>query len=178
MNLTETQLDSKLEYKGRIVSVRTDHVTLPNGNTAPREIVSHPGGVAIVPLNNDGTVIMVRQYRYAFSQILLEVPAGKLNDGEEPRAAALRELEEEAGVVPDQLIDLGPIYPSPGFCDEVLYLYLAKGLTATQCNPDDDEFLEIEAIPLQTLLDQIRRNELPDGKSVAALLKTSLFLQE
>lgn len=177
MDLTEKQLDSKLEYQGAIVSVKTDHVTLPNGKTATREIVSHPGGVAIVALQQDGTVLMVRQYRYAYSQVLLEVPAGKLNPGEEPLPAALRELEEEVGVVAGQLIDLGFIYPSPGFCDEVLYLYLAKDLTTTACHPDEDEFLEVDAIPLDTLIEMIKQNKLSDGKSVAALLKTYLFLQ-
>ncbi|MBP1737018.1 MAG: ADP-ribose pyrophosphatase [Oscillospiraceae bacterium] len=178
MDLTENTLESKLEYQGHIVTVRTDRVTLPNGGTATREVVSHPGGVAVVPLMEDGTVLMVRQYRYAFSQVLLEIPAGKLNPGEEPLPAAMRELEEEAGVVPEELIDLGAIYPSPGFCDETLYLYLAKGLTRTFCHPDDDEFLEVEAIPLDALIGQIMRNELSDAKSVAALLKTHLFLKE
>lgn len=178
MDLTENKLSSELHYTGRIVTVRTDTVTLPGGGQGFREIVSHPGGVAIVPLDENGNVYMVRQYRYAFSDVLLEIPAGKLERGEIPRDAALRELEEEVGVVPDRLTELGVILPSPGFCEEVLHLYLATGLKKTACHPDPDEFLEIDLVPLKKLVGMIADNAITDGKTVAGLLKTKLLLEQ
>lgn len=129
MELTERTVEHTRPYEGVIVDVDLDKAVLPNGRIATREVVLHPGGVAVLPLNDDGTVTVVRQYRYPFAQVLTEIPAGKLDPEEEPRAGALRELKEEIGAQVGELIDLGAIYPSPGFCQEVLYLYLAKDLT-------------------------------------------------
>lgn len=138
---------------------------------------SIPAGVAVLPLNDDGTVTVVRQYRYPFAQVLTEIPAGKLDPEEEPRAGALRELKEEIGAQVGELIDLGAIYPSPGFCQEVLYLYLAKDLTYGDCCPDEDEFLEVARVPFDTLAGQVMSGEIRDGKTVAAVLKTKLLLK-
>lgn len=176
MDMTEHIVEHTRPYKGVIVNVDLDQVRLPNGRTAQREIVTHCGGVAILPLNGDGTVTLVRQYRYAFGQVLTEIPAGKLDAGEEPRTGALRELSEEIGAVPGQLIDLGAIYPSPGFCQEVLYLYLAQNLVYGACHPDEDEFLEVERRPLEVLIQQVMDGSIQDAKTVAAVLKAKLWL--
>ena len=176
MELTERTVEHTRPYEGVIVKVDLDEALLPNGRTAKREVVDHPGGVVVLPLNDDGTVTVVRQYRYPFSQVLTEIPAGKLDPGEEPRAGALRELKEEVGAQAGELIDLGEIYPSPGFCREVLYLYLARGLTYGDCCPDEDEFLEMSRIPFDRLAEQVMSGEIRDGKTVAAVLKAKVLL--
>ena len=176
MDLTERTVSHTRPYEGILVRVDVDRVELPNGRTAPREVVRHAGGVAVLPLNEDGTVTVVRQYRYPFGQELVEIPAGKLEAGEQPRAGALRELGEEVGAVPGELVELGCIYPSPGFCDEVLYLYLARKLTYGACHPDEDEFLQLERIPLEQLTQQVMDGTVRDAKTVAAVLKAGLWL--
>ena len=176
MDLTEKTLDSELLYDGRIVKLRRDAVQVPNGNTALREVVEHPGGVAILPLDADGSVIVVRQYRSPLAQMVLEIPAGKLEYGEDPRSCAVRELEEEIGATA-ALTALGTIYSSPGFCTEQIHLYLARELSFGPCHPDEDEFLLPERIPLAQLTDMALSGELTDGKTVAAVLKTVLLLK-
>ncbi len=177
MDMTERTVEHTRPYEGVIVSVDLDEAQLPNGRIAKREVVRHPGGVAILPLNDDGTVTVVRQYRYPFSQVLTEIPAGKLDPGEEPRTGALRELHEEVGAQAGELIDLGTIYPSPGFCQETLCLYLARGMTYGESCPDEDEFLEMERVPFDDLVKQVMRGEIRDGKTVAAVLKTKMLLE-
>lgn len=176
MDLTEKTVDSEICYQGVIVTVRMDRAQLPNGRVARREVVEHPGGVAILPLDEGGNVLTVRQYRYPFGQVLLEVPAGKMEPGEDPRQCALRELQEEVGAVPRELVDLGELYLSPGFCDEVLHLYLARGLELGASHPDEDEFLELVRIPLEELARQVMSGQVKDAKTVAAVLKTKVLL--
>lgn len=177
MNLTEKKIDGKQVYDGVIVNVRMDQVELPNGKTAPREIVDHPGAVAVLPLDEDNNVIMVTQYRYAFEEEMLEIPAGKLNPGEDPWACALRELKEETGYVPGELLPLGASYSSPGFCTEVIHLYLARYLQQGEATPDEDEFLKVEKVPLDELIDRILQDEIRDSKTVAAALKAKMMLE-
>ena len=178
MDLTEKMLESKIIYRGRIVTLREDVALLGNGAKAGREVVEHPGGVAVLPLEDDGTVITVRQFRYPFGRVVEEVPAGKLDKrGEDPREAALRELSEEVGAVPDQLIELGTLLASPGISTEVLHLYLARGLRHGECHPDEDEFLEILRTPLDELYERVMTGELEDAKTVAILLKGKEFLR-
>ena len=177
MDMTERTVEHTRPYEGIIVNVDLDKAQLPNGRIAKREVVSHPGGVAVLPLNDDGTVTVVRQYRYPLSQVLTEIPAGKLDPEEEPRAGALRELHEEVGAQVGELIDLGAIYPSPGFCQEVLYLYLARDLKYGESCPDEDEFLEMERIPFDDLVKQVMSGEIGDGKTVAAVLKAKVLLE-
>ena len=176
MELLEKTLSSEIKFKGRIVTLRLDEAELPNGRKASREVVEHPGGVVILPLYEDGTVTLVRQFRYPFQKVIAELPAGKLEYGEDQRLAALRELSEEVGAVPDELTYLGCIYTSPGFSSEVLHMYLARGLHQGACHPDEDEFLERERIPFQTLVERVMSGEIADGKTVAAALKVKVLL--
>ncbi len=176
MELTERTVAHTRPYEGVIVQVDLDQALLPNGHVAKREVVDHPGGVAILPWNGDGTVTVVRQYRYPFARVLTEIPAGKLEPGEQPRPAALRELREETGAQAGELIDLGAIYPSPGFCREQVYLYLARDLSYGECRPDQDEFLQVLRVPFDELLDQVMAGEIRDGKTVAAVLKARIAL--
>ena len=176
MELLEKTLSSEIKFKGRIVTLRLDEAELPNGRKASREVVEHPGGVVILPLYEDGTVTLVRQFRYPFQKVISELPAGKLEYGDDHRLAALRELSEEVGAVPDELTYLGCIYTSPGFSSEVLHMYLARGLHQGACHPDEDEFLERERIPFQTLVERVMSGEIADGKTVAAALKVKVLL--
>jgi ADP-ribose pyrophosphatase len=152
-------------------------VLLANGREASREIVKHPGGVTVLPLTEDGDVILVRQYRYAFEEVLLEVPAGKLESDEEPLHCARRELREETGYSADKITYLGAIYPSPGFCDEVLYLYLAQDLRQGKACPDEDEILAVDRMPFSQLVDLVMEDRVRDAKTVAAVLKAKYYLE-
>jgi ADP-ribose pyrophosphatase len=127
MGFFEKQISTKTVYRGRIVNVRNDVAELKNGHHVPREVVEHPGGVAVVPVDDNGCVLMVRQYRYPMEEELLEIPAGKLEYCEDHYDCAVRELSEETGCTAGKLVYLGPIYPSPGFSKEILYIYLATG---------------------------------------------------
>ena len=176
MHLLEKKLETSVVYEGRFIRVRRDKAELPNGKTAVREVVEHPGAVAVLPLDDDGSVVTVRQYRYPLGKALLEVPAGKLERGEEARQCALRELEEETGLVPDELSYLGCLYISPGFCNEEIHLYLARGLREGKLHPDEDEFLERCRVPFGELVEAVLRDEIHDAKTVAAVLKTKLLL--
>ena len=176
MELFEKTLDSRPVFSGRIIQVRVDQVSLPNGRAASREVVEHPGGVAVLALFDDGTVPVVRQFRYPFREVVTELPAGKLERGEDPRPAALRELEEEVGVACGELTDLGKLYLSPGFSTEVLHMYLARDLRQGTCHPDEDEFLEVERVPFARLAEQVLSGEITDAKTVALVLKVKLLL--
>lgn len=176
MELWEKTVASETLFEGRIVTLKLDKAELPNGRLAGREVVEHPGGVAILPLFDDGTVSIVRQFRYPFQEVVTELPAGKLEKGEDHRPAALRELEEEVGVTCGKLTYLGCLYASPGFSTEVLHMYLAQDLTQGACHPDDDEFLEVERVPFSQLADQVMSGEIVDAKTVALVLKVKQLL--
>lgn len=177
LELTEKKLDSTLLHEGRVIKLFLDQVALPNGKTASREVVRHPGGVIILPLGDDGFVYLVRQFRYPLGKAILEIPAGKLEYGEEPLPAAQRELKEEIGAEAKDWVSLGDIWPTPGFCDEVQHLYLARGLTFGQTQPDEDEFLEQVKLPFSQVLAMAADGRMQDGKSVAAILRTHLLME-
>lgn len=176
MDLTEKTLSSETLFEGKIVRLTLDRVELPNGKNASREVVGHPGGVAILPLDDGGNVTLVRQYRYPYHAVVTELPAGKLDGPEDHRLAAERELGEEIGVRADELIYLGCLYASPGFCTETLHMYLARGLHQGDCHPDEDEFLEVLSMPFEELVERIMTNEISDAKTVATVLKAKLYL--
>ena len=176
MELREETLSSQTLFEGKIVTLKKDEIRLPNGAEAGREVVEHPGGVAVLALFEDGTVPIVRQFRYPFREVVTELPAGKLEKGEDPRPAALRELAEEVGVTCGELTDLGRLYLSPGFSTEVLYMYLARDLRQGECHPDEDEFLEVERVPFAQLAEQVLSGAVTDAKTVALVLKTKLLL--
>ncbi len=178
MEFFEKQISTKTVYTGRIVNVRNDIAEIKNGRQVPREVVEHPGGVAIVAVDERGHVQMVRQYRYPMEEELLEIPAGKLEYGEHHFDCAVRELSEETGCTAEKIVFLGPIYPSPGFSKEILYIYLATELTLGNMHLDEDEFLSVEAIPMDTLIERIMSGEIKDGKTIIGIFKAKKYLEQ
>ncbi len=178
MNLIEKEISREYVFKGTVINVRSDTVITPSGNTATRDIVEHPGGVAIVVLTDDNKIILEKQYRRPYDEIVTEIPAGKRDKGEEPINCAIRELEEETGYKAKTFIPLGYIYPSPGFADEMLYLFLACDLKKGHTNPDEDEFIEIEYVSLEKAKELVMSGEIHDAKSCIGILKTAEIIRE
>jgi len=171
-NLDELTLTSEEIFDGQVVHLFKDTVTLPNGKPATREVIRHVGAVAIVPMRDDGKVIVERQFRYPLNQVITEIPAGKLDSKSEDRlAAAKRELEEETGLLADKWICLGDYVPAAAYCDEVITMYLAKGLHTGTRNLDEDEFLNILEVDLEELVEDIMQGKIADGKTQVAILK-------
>lgn len=163
-------------YTGRIVDLSVDRVRLPDGRVCELELVRHPGAAAVVPVDDEGRVLLVRQYRYASGGWLLEIPAGKL-DGDEPaEACAAREVEEETGFRAGRLVPMGWIWTTPGFSDERIWLFLALQLSKTRQRLQPDELLTVERLPLAEALRRAGQGEIRDAKSVCALLRAPLFL--
>ena len=177
MDYFEKQIDSKLMYTGRIVKLYSDTVELCSGRTAGREVVEHPGGVGIVPIDESGNVVAVRQFRYPVGDELLEIPAGKLEYGEDPYECAVRELSEETGYTAGEMVFLGMFYPSPGYCREKLYIYLALDLKAGDMHLDEDEYLNVERVPLDDFVRMIMDCENHDAKTIIGVLKAQKYLQ-
>lgn len=169
-------IERRSVFDGRIVKLSVDTVRLPNGNVAELELIRHQGAAAVVPVDDDRNVLLVRQYRHAAGGWLLEVPAGKLDPGESPETCALREVEEETGFSPEELIPMGWIFTTPGFTDEKIWLFAAKGLRETKQQLEDDEVLTVERFPLDEAVALATRGELRDAKSVCSLLRLSHFL--
>ena len=170
-HLEEETLSSSALYRGKIINVRHDRVRLPNGKTAYREVVEHPGAVAILVLDERDRVILVRQHRQPAGAVLLEIPAGKLDPGESPLDCARRELAEETGLKAANWRPLGWFYLSPGYCDEMIHLFVAQGLSAAAetAKTDEEETVEVVTVPLQEALAWLDRGELKDAKTVIAL---------
>jgi len=161
-------IGSREVFRGKMIDVRVDEIALSGGRTTTREVVEYPGAVVIVALTDDGQVYLVRQWRHAISQVLLEFPAGGLEPGEEPLVCAKRELREEAGLLAERWTSLGHFYSSPGFANEILHVFLAEGLESVQSDPDDDEDLQVVRYELSALYEH--PEGLEDAKSLAALL--------
>ena len=176
MDLTEKTLSSKTIFDGKILHVRLDTVELPDGQEAFREIVDHPGGVCVLALDGEGRALLVKQFRYPYKELVRELPAGKLEYGENPEKAAVRELREETGATPGRFQSLGELYPSPGSCGEIIRMYLAQELAFGDTDLDEDEFLMLERIPFGELVEQVLSGEIKDAKTIAAVLKAKLLL--
>lgn len=171
MDLTEKMLDSKEIFDGRMLHLFVDTVSLPNGSTSTREVIRHPGAVVIAPVDEQGRVYLVRQFRYPAGRVLLELPAGKLEAGEDPLEAAKRELAEEVGAAAAHWTALGTALPVGGYCSEVHHFFLARGLTFGDTHFDEDEFLEQAVIPMDELFAMAADGRLDDEKSVVGVLR-------
>lgn len=171
----EITLRTEPIFQGKIISLQIDHVKLPNGETATREVVKHPGAVAVLAITDDDKMIVVEQYRKPLGRSQVEIPAGKLEPGEDLARAAIRELEEETGYSCEEVRLLHSFYTSPGFADEILHLYVADALTAGEARPDDDEFLDCEAITLETAKQYITEGRISDAKTIAAVYAWQLY---
>lgn len=179
MKLFEKTIKSETVYKGRIINLLNDQIELPNGKTAFREYVKHPGGICVVPIGSDNEIYLVRQYRYPYSEEILEIPAGKRDSAnEDPLEGGKRELKEELGLSAENYLFLGEFYPTPGYTDEVIYMYAAWGLTEGENCPDEDEFVEKVKIPLELLAEKILNGEIKDGKTQAAVLKVKALIEQ
>lgn len=168
--LAEHPLTEDVAWTGRIFNVDRLHVRLPDGRTATRDVVRHPGAVAVVALTEDGRICLVRQYRTALSRVTVEIPAGKLDPGEDPLECASRELLEETGMSAEKIAFLTTIATSDGFCDELIHLYMATGLEFSRSNPDADEFINVDLVPLGELVDAVLDGRIEDAKTVVGAL--------
>ena len=179
MNTEEKQKSSEYIYRGAIINMRLDTAVLPNGKTANREVVEHPGGVCVLPIDKNGDILFVKQFRYPYMSETLEIPAGKRDkEGDsDPLTCGKRELKEETGATAQNYIPLGTLYPSPGYTDEVIYMYAATGLTFGDAQPDDDEFINLIRIPIKQAVDMVMAGEIPDSKTQTAILKAYFLIQ-
>lgn len=178
MNLKEEKINSSMLYDGRIIKLYNDEIKLPDGKGAYREYVKHPGGVCVVPITDEGEVMLVRQYRYVYGKEIIEIPAGKRDSfSEDTLLGAKRELKEELGITAENFIYLGEFYPTPGYTDEIIYMYAATKLTFGETCPDEDEFIDAERIHIDTLTDMIMDGEIKDGKTIAAVLKVKRLME-
>ena len=169
-SLSEPTIESKRIYEGSIINVRVDTVRLPNGNTATREVVEHSQAVCIVPIDDDGNVVLVRQYRKPAEEALLEVPAGGVEEGEVSEEAVLRELQEEIGYTAGKLVHLSSFWVAPGWATEFMHAYLATELTPSRLDPDEDEIIQVVRVPFDEAVAMFKTGEIKDGKTISSLL--------
>lgn len=167
--MKEVTLKENYVYKGKIIKVKCDEVMLPDGKITTRDVVEHRGGVCIVPVDKDGNVLLVRQFRYPIGEEILEIPAGKREENEEPLATAVRELSEETGCTAETMDFLGSFIVTPGYCTERFYIFLARGLNSGRQHLDEGEFLSVVKMPFKEALQMVYDNKLPDAKSVIGL---------
>lgn len=177
MKLTEKTLSSKTVFDGRILHITVDDIELPDGKTSKREVVNHPGGVVIAALDNENNLLFVRQFRYPYKEVVLELPAGKLEKGSTPLENGKRELLEETGAEGYSYISIGQVYPSPGYTNEIIHMYACKIKNMGESRPDEGEFVNLEKIPLNKAVEMVLNNQIPDAKTQIAVLKTAMLLE-
>ena len=178
MKLYEKTLEKKEIFNGRVIHVTEEIAELEDGSKALREVVGHPGGVCIAALNDNNELYFVRQHRYPYHENVLELPAGKLEKGSSPLENGIRELKEEVGAVGKDYRFLGELYPSPGYCAEIIHLYFCRIESIGDDCPDDDEFLNVEKIHIDKAVEMVLNNEIKDSKTQTAILKTALLLKK
>lgn len=178
MELEEKKLSSEEIFDGVAIHLFRDEILLPNGNKGVREVIRHPGAVCVIPVTEDGDVIFVNQFRYAFNKVTLEVPAGKLEKGEDPLEAAMRELSEETGLSAKNVVYLGELYTTPALIDEVIHMYLATDLVEGKQHLDEDEFINTLKMPLSEAVQKVMNGEIKDAKTQTILLKAEKYLNK
>lgn len=176
--MTEKTLKENNIFDGKIIRVHIDDIELPDGSKSFREVVEHSGGVCVAAVTENDEMFFVRQYRYPFKRVLLELPAGKLERGEDPLEAGIRELSEECGVVADKVHSMGTIYPTVAYCSEIIYLFVATGLHSVPQHLDDGEFLQVEKISIDRAKEMVMNGEISDAKTVALVLKVADLRRE
>ena len=176
MHLQEKTITSDTVYEGRIFTIVHDIAELENGETAIRDVLLHSGGVCVIPVTDNNEIFMVKQFRYPFREVTTEIPAGKLEKGESHYECGRRELVEETGFTCTEYIYLGEIYPTPAYNTEIIHVYLARGLNLKEQNLDDDEFLDVEKIPLTQAVEMVMDGRIKDAKTQIAILKTARIL--
>ncbi|CCQ93189.1 ADP-ribose pyrophosphatase [[Clostridium] ultunense Esp] len=178
MSYEEKTMKSEKIYEGKIVNLRIDTVELPDKKYSKREIVEHPGSVGIIPVTEDGSIVLVEQFRKPVEKALLEIPAGKIEINEEPKETALRELVEETGYIANKMEYISEFYTSPGFSDEKIYLFLATELEFEKENPGDDEYIEIKKIKIEDLINMINRGEIIDSKTIISIFYAEKYINQ
>ena len=178
MHLSEKTISVEKIYDGKIINVTRETAELENGEKAIREVVHHSGGVCVVPLTDEGEVLLVKQFRYPYKEVLTEVPAGKREYGEDPLECGIRELKEEVGATAKNIIPLGRVYPTVAYNTEVIYMYLATGLDFGEQKLDEDEFLDVVKMPLEEAFKKVMNDEMPDAKTQAAIMKAYFKVNE
>ncbi len=174
----EEKLSSDIVFNGRVINVSKDSVRLHNGQNAYREVVHHPGGAAAIAIDEQYNIYLIRQFRYALGRTMIEIPAGKLEKGEDPMQAAKRELAEETGVIAKEISPLQSVVPTCGYCDEIIYIFLAKNLQMGNTNLDDGEFVSLFKTPLAKAVEMVLNGEIIDSKTVSAILQVYLLKQQ
>lgn len=178
-NLFEKQLNSTNVFKGRLLDVYSDDIELPGGHKSKREYIKHVGAACVVPVDDDGNIVILKQFRYPFRRVLTEIPAGKLDSKQEPHLeAALRELKEETGYTAGKMIYLGEFLPTCAYSDEVIHMYLATELSKGEQKLDEDEFVDVEKMPLADAVKEIMNGNITDGKTQTAILKAYIYLNK
>ena len=178
MKLEEVKLSSQEIFDGVAIHLFRDEILLPNGNKGVREVIRHPGAVCVIPITENKEIIFVNQFRYAFNKVTLEVPAGKLEKGEDHLEAAMRELSEETGLTADNVVELGELYTTPALIDEIIYMYLATDLHQGEQHLDEDEFINTVKIPLDKAVEMVMNGEIKDAKTQTIILKGDKYLNK